>query len=345
MNSHLSQARLPAISMHMIKYMRGFTYIFAIWFYMGGIAEALTIQGTQVLENGKPVRLKGINIGDPLLARVGRSVSDYFILRNDWHINTVRISIHPGTWKKFGKAHTLTILAKNIDAAQAAGLYVIIDWHAIGVPDGYTQKAAHGLMHDLYDTQFSLAEDFWQEVTHMFGDDERIIFELWNEPVFSPRPDFNALHWRTLKPYWQKLTQQIRTTSNNVILVTGSGWSYNLREIKESPMEASNIAYAWHIYAGTQKDNIDHWYGALADVHHVAPIFITEWGFNPKTKNTWKDNQKTYGAAMRNHFLGNKTFHPIAWVWHPHWMPAMIEEDWKTPTLWGAFAKETLATY
>ena len=66
----------------------------------------LSVSGTQIVANGVPVRLRGVNMGDPFWARNSDrypipTIDNYATLGAEWHANIVRISIFPrsgSTW-------------------------------------------------------------------------------------------------------------------------------------------------------------------------------------------------------------------------------------------------------
>src|SRR4051794_23012506 len=142
--------------------------------HAGGLLQA---RGNKLYYSGRQVRLRGVAVGDPLLARPQRPTDDFRILARTWHCNLVRISVHPSTWRD-RRAEAMAALKRDVTAALANRMWVIIDWHAIGWPDGYSPGP-------LYDTDWSLARSFWQAVAARFGADGRIAFELWNEPKFQ----------------------------------------------------------------------------------------------------------------------------------------------------------------
>jgi len=55
--------------------------------------------------------------------------------------------------------------ADNNVAALKAGLFVIIDYHVIGWPDGHYEIPTWGGAKDTYDSNFELALSFWDEAT------------------------------------------------------------------------------------------------------------------------------------------------------------------------------------
>ena len=308
----------------------------------------LTVSGTSIVADGKPIMLRGVAVGDPVLAREGRPVSDYERIAKDWHANVIRIGIHPSVWKHSPRDQVLARLKVDVDAALNNGMYVIIDWHVIGWPDGYYQRpdtAWDEDPKDLYDSNFELAKNFWAAVATEFGRDQRILFEIWNEPVFSEKDSDPVPQWNLLKPRWAELQAVIRKHSKNIILVTGDEFAYNMRGIKKDPLPGPNVAYSWHIYAGHDENDQEAWSQALDDLQSLAPVVVCEWGFQRNTKEHFKGTPDSFGKKFVKNFLDAKGLHSTAWCWHPDWTPTMLRSDWKTPTEMGGFVKEYLAAH
>ena len=101
----------------------------------------LSVSGINIVANGQPVRLRGINLGDPFwrVTQIGQPNYSISITRHleDWRANVVRISIFPTQWKNMDHAALLTGLAREVNAALNHRLYVIISYHVIGWPDGW----------------------------------------------------------------------------------------------------------------------------------------------------------------------------------------------------------------
>lgn len=320
-------------------------------FFALAAAEGLEVSGKEILLDGQPVRLRGVAVGDPFLARKDRPDSDYREIAEDWRANVVRVSVHPTVWKHAsshaaeGKAGLIKALRREVDAARDAGLAVILDWHVIGWPDGYYEpvKPEWGAAGDLYDSDFELARDFWGRMAREFAGDGRVAFEIWNEPV-SEKGWENNSRWAELKPFWESLTDTIRAHAGNLIIAPGGVWSYNLRGIREDPLPDANTAYAWHIYAGHSEGNESGWAAALDDLPTLKPVLVTEWGFVRETSEHFRGTPQTFGIKFRDRWLEGRGLHSTAWCWHPVWTPRMLEADWRTPTEFGAFVKEYLKT-
>lgn len=329
--------------------MRGLVALLALAMAAPAAEPRLQVAGRELQWDGKNITLRGVAVGDPFLARAGRPLSDYATIARDWHANVVRISLHPSVWKKTPHAQVIAKLRAETQAALAAGMFVILDWHTIGWPDGFYEKINPDWDDppDLYDSSFSLAEDFWDEISRAFADEPRVIFELWNEPVFNPHEGDGepAPRWPQLKPYLEKLLAKVRAHSRNLVLATGSAWAYNLRGIRADPLRGENVGYTWHIYAGHDDNDPERWAAALDDLQTLAPVFVTEWGFQPKTKEPFRGTAQSFGTKFTRDFLDAKKLHSTAWCWHPDWTPVMLRSDWKTPTEMGAFVLEYLRAH
>ena len=313
--------------------------------------NTLEVSGEEIMYNGSPVRLRGVAMQDVYdYASEGREVAaDYARIVNGWNANVVRISVHPSTWR-YHEDDTLTLLQEHVATATGAGLFVIIDYHVIGFPDGYYQPVPPewGSPPDLYDSDFDLATDFWDTVSSTI-DDGRVMFELWNEPVDEselPPSDPNSSKWAELKSYFDQLVSTIRGNGNqSVILASGNHWAYNLKGIKDDPLEDPNTAYTWHVYAGHDGNDPSRWALALDGLDEVRPVVVTEWGFEPKANAHYRGTARTFGNKFRNRFLEGRDLHSTAWCWSPYYGPRMLKRDWSGRTTWGNFARDYLRAY
>lgn len=313
-------------------------------------AGGLTVSGKDILLNGQAVRLRGVAVGDAILARGERPHSDYRTIAKDWKANIVRVGIHPTVWKhpeKYspdGKDGIVAALRSQVHAALAAGMAVIIDWHVIGWPNGYYEpvQPEWESPEDLYDSDFALAQDFWDRMAQEFAAQPRVAFELWNEPVSADGIEKNS-RWAELKPFWQTLTETIRARAGNLIIAAGDSWAYDLRGVKASPLPDANTAYAWHIYAGHSENDEAEWAKSLDELQEVKPVIAAEWGFERNSKEHFRGTPQNFGIKFRDHFLEGRKLHSTAWCWHPDWTPCLLRANWKTPTEFGTFVKKYLS--
>jgi hypothetical protein len=288
---------------------------------------------------GLPIRLRGLAVGEVMDARAWRPTSDYGVIARDWKSNVARLSVFPALYRD-RRATLLRYLDRDVKAALANGLVVIITWHTIGWPDGWTEDP-------IADPTWSLCVNFWTRMRDLYGANGRIAFELWNEPM-SPTGwgESNARVWPELRRRYIQLVSIIRQKSQNLILCAGDWNSYDLRGIRANPVPGSNIGYVWHCYAGNSRDEDPaEWAMHLDGLDQVAPVVVTEWGFSPAAADP---NKHYYGSADSFgrkfvSFMNSRSLNHTAWCWHPEWGPAMLQQDWRTPTAFGRFVKNTLS--
>lgn len=310
-------------------------------------APRLEVRGKDLLFQGKPVRLRGVAVGDPIQSREGRPASDYEVIAKDWKANVVRIAIHPLYWKTRPRDQVLARLAEDVDAALKNRLFVIIEYKVIGWPDGHFEVPTWGGPGAIYDSSFDLATSFWDAVAARWGKDGRVMFELWNEAILTKedwRPEVGQ-KWALLKPFHRRLLDTVRRHGDNVVIVSSNQWSYMLKGIRKDLLEGKNVAYAWHVYAGHGKNDPKQWEDALDDLQTVAPVIVTEWGFQENTDRHYKGGPDDFGTPFIRDFLEARGLHSTAWCWHPVSGPPMLEEDWRTPNEFGMFVRDYLRTH
>lgn len=306
--------------------------------------DRLTVRGKDLLYGGKPVRLRGVSVGDPFRDREFRPVRDYETIASDWKANVVRISIYPHTWKNQSREKVLDRLSDEVNAGLKNGMFVIISYSVIGWPDGHHEVPAHGGPRDLFDPDFKRALSFWDAVAARWGKDGRVIFELWNEAIYGKedwRPEVGQ-RWAELKPFHEKLLKTVRKHGENVVLVSSNHWSYMLTGVRKDLLEGKNVAYSWHIYAGQYKNDMKKWAAALDDLQEAAPVVVSEWGFQPDTERHYRGTADDFGTPFVRDFLEGKGLHSVAWCYHPDIGPTLLKYDWKSPTEYGRFVREYL---
>lgn len=310
-------------------------------------ATGLRREGNQLVHQDRLVRLRGVGIGDPVLDRKGQPLSDFELLRQKWNANVVRISIHPFVWRNAllfgGKSNVVDWIRRNVDAATKAGHFVILDWHITGWPDGYAKPSEPGEFLGLHDSSFALACDFWDQASLAFGKNGAVAFEIWNEPVqgpndWQPKPG----DWRVLYPFWERLTAVIRRHSDNLVILAGGNWAYSLKGIRELPPSDSNVAFSWHVYAGKENNDEARWAAAFDNLSKDYPVIVSEWGFDENGPPGFKGGVGDFGAKFATNWLEGRNLHWVAWCWHDAIGPAMLRQDFSTPTPFGSFVKGLL---
>lgn len=105
----------------------------------------LAVRGNRLVAEGEEVVLKGVAIADPcFLDWEGRFEEELFDELKGWGVNVVRVPIHPVFWKRYPD-YSERYLDKIIEWSAERGIYVIIDWHAIGNPKTGRPRFMNGL--------------------------------------------------------------------------------------------------------------------------------------------------------------------------------------------------------
>ena len=136
----------------------------------------------------------------------------------------------------------------------------------------------------------------------------------------------------------------IRAHDDKVIpLVAGFDWAYDLREIKDAPIERSGIAYVTHPYPGKctppREPHWDEHFGYLAGQY---PILATELGYYFEGEEHLIEDG-TYAESIMAYF-DSKGISWCAWVFDPSWHPQMIKNYDYEPTHQGAFFRKAMQT-
>ncbi len=213
------------------------------------------VDGKIVGQHGNPVTLRGMSLfwsqWDPQY--YSRETVDWLV--DDWKVTAVRAAIAAEGEdsalnhfdREIEKASTV------IEAAEANGIYVVLDWHA----------------HRNHPDE---AEAFLTEIARRYGDLPNLIYEPFNEPL---RDDVD---WsRDVKPYHERMVAAIRAIDpDNVIILGTPSWSQDVDIAAQDPVMGENLGYTLHYYAGTHKEELRAKGDAALDAGLV--LMITEFG-------------------------------------------------------------------
>lgn len=173
-------------------------------------------------------------------------------LRDDFCVDVVRpaMGIEPeGAYLSNAAASKQRIMAV-VDAAVAAGVYVIIDWHA----------------HNLHEKE---AVDFFSEMAERYGKQPNVIYEIFNEPEKDET-------WPQVKAYATAVIAAIRRHDpDNIVIVGSPEWDQRIDLVQADPLQGQvNVMYSVHFYAATHKQWLrDRVQAALGA---GIPVFVTE---------------------------------------------------------------------
>lgn len=303
---------------------------------------ALKVKGNAFVdENDQVVRLEGVSFSDPDKLEIdGHWNLEYFQEARNWGCNVVRFPIHPGEWRERGAEYYFELLDKGVEWATELGMYVILDWHAIGnMVDGKFPT-------DRYAATMEETVAFWQTMAERYkGNTTVALFELFNEPT-DDKGNFGELSWETWKPMMEELISEIKKVDDKKIyLVAGMNWAYLLDEVIENPVNHKNVGYITHPYPQKREQPWEgQWQEDFGKVAAHYPIVATELGYvgtGERGEHIPVVGDETYAEAIIM-FFDERGISYTVWCFDPHWSPALLEDYEFTPSRQGRFFKEVL---
>ena len=205
--------------------------------------------------NGQPHLFHGVDRPSLEWTNTGEHLSaDDFALMASWKANVVRIALNQDFWLS-GRSTTSTyapLVDQSIGWAEDAGIDVILDphWSDAGELGGCAPNLG---------CQQVMADDnsipFWTEVATRYKDDGRVLFELYNEPHDVAWGDLEV--GRRHGDGWnaagmQQLHDAVRAAgAENVVVIGGLYWAYDLSGVPHNRISGHNIMYATHPYGGS----------------------------------------------------------------------------------------------
>lgn len=307
--------------------------------------EYIYVQGnTFVNELGETMVFRGVNIRDPHnLEQDGHWSLAHFEKAKEWGANVIRIPVHPASWRARGQEEYLKLLDQAVEWARTLKLYLIIDWHSIG------NLKEEKFQHRMYVTSEQETNTFWFAVSKRYAREPVVaMYELFNEPTVSG-DRFGEMTWAEWKAINEKLIRTIRVNHPAaVVLVAGFNWAYELRNVREHPIQAEGIAYVSHPYPQKVKPPYaPKWEEDWGYVAETYPVILTEVGFataDEKGVHIPVEGDETYGNALVD-YTYDRGISWVVWCFDAEWSPLMFT-DWDyTPTRQGAFFRSVMTSY
>lgn len=236
--------------------------------------------GAVVDQHGRPVILRGMSLFWSQWMPQYYSAGTVRWLADDWKVDVVRaaVAVPEGGYLEHPEQETAKAEAV-IDAAIAAGIYVIVDWHA-------------------HQPEPEAAARFFDHIAQKYGDQPNVIYETYNEPL----PEHT---WaEVVKPYHEAVIARIRARDPDNLIVAGTpSWSQDVDIAAADPLAFSNVAYTLHFYAGTHRQPLRD--KALRAMQLGAALFVTEWGTTQATGDGGVDEAETrlWWAFLEQHGL------------------------------------------
>jgi len=260
------------------------------------VLPALTVQGNQILQKGRPYHLYAIARSDLLWGELnndGCNGDDHFHdadveLMTGWNINAVRIGLAQARWfgRKCDGATYGTRLDHAVAMANAHGLYAILElhWTDVGGKAPCDAGCDIGLqpMPDVENIQL------WKEVAARYGNNPGVLFDIFNEPATG---DWSC--WRNggctvnagtvpgvsyTAAGMQQLFDAVRSSAaNSVVIVAGANLAEDLSGIGGYLIAGDQIVYGAHVYRGLGGATSD-WLARFGSLGATNPVMATELG-------------------------------------------------------------------
>jgi endoglucanase len=298
-------------------------------------------KGNRLFQLGskEPLRLRGLSLQDPLWQRLSpgpRLISHGTLgleMARSWGANCVRIPFHPVTIRHAGGGdwmRGLESVTHELDwillASKALGLFVVVDFHAIGFPAlNTTFEFDEAPYENLYETSQFEIESFWRHIARQYHDHPSVAaFEIYNEAeneaAFGNQNDWD------LHATWSEtlINEIIRPLARETLVIVGGlHFGYDLEGAMTRPIRDSNVAYSSHPYPHHSQAKM--WNRAFGEVADRHPVLLTEVGFaaegffsrdHHRGFRDWEIELRSYADAKQLSFF--------AWNFSASWEPALL---------------------
>jgi aryl-phospho-beta-D-glucosidase BglC (GH1 family) len=318
--------------------------------------KGLHVEGNQLVDGGKPVRLLGVNwSGTEDACSQGTSFyggptdQKAIAAMMKWKINTVRIPLNESCWfgmtsdfgddEFTGKPYQEAIKG-FVDRLHAAGLYVILDlhWNTIGTSAGGSPG-----QQDMADA--ARAPQFWKEVARQYKNDHKVLFDLYNEPHNVTwdcwrNGCLDIFHQNAKLAGMQDLVDAVRSTgAKQPLMLGGVTWANDLTEWWDHrPNDPANqLVASFHTYNWNSCSYPGCWIGQVAPLAQHVPVVTGEFGQH--FCDTWYVNWYMNWADKNGVSY-------VGWAWKPtscSGYPSLIVDYGGYPTGYGKGLKNHLA--
>lgn len=306
-------------------------------YYVNGNTICTTAGAAQVFRGVSRPSLEWSAFGEHLSEHDFRRMAS-------WGANVVRLPLNQAFWladsPQFESSYAERV-DRAVAWAKAAGLdaILVLHWSDGGTVGGC--RAPSNCQQQMADERSIV---FWSEVAARYRGDGRVSFELYNEP--------HDISWQVWKAGgmtgagfraagMQQLYDAVRAAAaENLVIIGGLDWAYDLSGVPANRIEGYNIVYATHPYNTPQRQP-STWERAWGALTASDPVLVTEFGnLNDSSCST------DYTADVID-YADARSAGWIAWAWFPGdcTFPALIE-DWNgAPSATGAVVKEALLAH
>ena len=252
-------ALILALAVTFIFFGQGFTRAESASSYTArpSVNGRLHVQGCVLAdESGREVQLRGVSTHGLTWYPEYIDADLFEQVSSDWNCNMVRIAMYSELYSEGQRDENLALMRQGIDAAIAADMYVLVDWHIL---NDYNPNM-----------NVDTAVEFFETITSEYSDCPNLIFEICNEPNGNTA-------WYDVTEYCNIVIPVIRNNIPDAVIVVGTPeYDRNLGDPYMSPLPYDNVMYVLHFYTATHHDEL---MGELqAALDNGLPVFISECG-------------------------------------------------------------------
>ena len=226
----------------------------------------LRVEGTQLTDTaGQAVQLRGVSTHGLIWYPAMVSEKLFRQVTEDWNGNLVRLAMYSEQYCENEKLKnsSLELVRKGIDAAIAADMYVLVDWHIMEDSDPNEHKEE--------------AKAFFDLIASEYKDSPNLIFEICNEPNGDTT-------WADVRKYAEEVIPVIRSHIPDALILVGTPeFDRNLGDAVLRPLHTENIMYVLHFYAATHAGGLREELTTALD--KGLPVFVSECGISEANGN------------------------------------------------------------
>jgi hypothetical protein len=266
-----------------------------------------------------------------------------FMLMASWKANVVRITMNQDFWlsaSQFYDAKYAPLMDMEIAWAEAAGMDVILDLH-------WSDTGTIGSCAPNLGCQQLMADansiTFWSDVAGRYKGDGRVLFELYNEPH-----DVSWGVWKSggaTSAGWtaagmQQMYDAVRAAgADNIVVIGGLDWAFDLSKIPSNRISGYNIAYATHPYGDYPERAASTWDNAWGFLTKTDPVIVSEFGDRKNCDGKYTAQLIPYADSHNASWT--------AWGWYTGGcsFPGLIDDWTGTPSVSGMVVKPALEAY
>eukprot|EP00421_Protoceratium_reticulatum_P071916 CAMPEP_0168425054 /NCGR_PEP_ID=MMETSP0228-20121227/35131_1 /TAXON_ID=133427 /ORGANISM="Protoceratium reticulatum, Strain CCCM 535 (=CCMP 1889)" /LENGTH=502 /DNA_ID=CAMNT_0008439045 /DNA_START=61 /DNA_END=1567 /DNA_ORIENTATION=- len=275
--------------------------------------------GKLVDQAGQPVRLRGMSLYSSQWGGVFYNASTVQWLAEDWHASVVRAAVAAEGGYLTDPAAETSKIETVVDAAVAAGIYVIIEWHDrhavdnLEVAKGFFEEIASkygGLANVLFEpygqpdqTPWSAMKQYSEALVEVIAGTgvANVLFEPFGQPEQQP--------WPTMKQYSEAVVEVIRRHTDNLIILGTPHWGQDVDLAAEDPAAGANLAYALHFNAAVHGSAFQA--KVSAALKKGVAVFCSEWTTGNRTS---KGTVSFPGSQSWVDFMAANSISDVNWA-------------------------------